>query len=527
MEPTSFTFWSNCDNSEVFLDKLRSECRRMSAGALWSLEDTLHRALLLVRTSLNNASGINRLPSEILRTIFQDVLGPVEGKKTFRWPSSQLRSTRGRSTLAEVCHVWREICLDCAALWSHIVDISPGSFRHSLPIILSRSKSTPLKVLLTADDLPWMDNLLRTNGARIQELFVWSFTNTNVHRRLDFAAPALEQLTIAGNGPISTDFHPLLCMGNTPKLQSLTLWYTYWTPNNCFRSLKQLCCRFKSHSTSHAVNLQSSNIIRFLSGCPNLEDVILVLPYNHVAQDIAEDSPSVTLSRLKRLVLDGPRPERNAWLLRHLSIPAGVSIRIMKTTATNVLRLARVLPSLPVVRGFTSLCIQFSGMRIEMHLPFTSIANVSPFLCKLYPLTDIRELHIDVAGYRLPDRRSVDPSCIFPYLELSAFPSLSKLVYHHPTQAGNPPHCPDLATLHVRLGRSRLMFDVVVEFSKARAEAGYPLHEVVVGFDGEDAHMTALQRSSGTAQMRADWTPSQLQWPATSTAAPHEYWAPW
>ncbi|KAL6298573.1 hypothetical protein BKA93DRAFT_46859 [Sparassis latifolia] len=263
MEQAQFTFWLD---SEAFLAKLLAERHRMSTSVLRSLERFLLHALSLVRISLNGACPVNRIPPELLEHIFEHVLDPERPWQLFDWPSSKLRSTRRLTTLTQVCHHWREICINCPSLWTYIVDIPRGSLQSSLPIFLTRSKSAPLKVLLTETCASFMDDLLQSHSTRIQELRMRSFSKTRIHLSLDFGAPALEQLTIIGNDQTSSDFRPVLFRGNAPRLKVLTL-HTSWLPNNRFGSLTHLFCH---HLVSVPVVRRqyypSRDLVTFLSG---------------------------------------------------------------------------------------------------------------------------------------------------------------------------------------------------------------------------------------------------------------------
>ncbi|KAF5320091.1 hypothetical protein D9611_010318 [Ephemerocybe angulata] len=78
----------------------------------------------------NSLSPINRLPPEVLSDII--IQGSSESRKEgVLW-----------IRLSHICKRWREVALDCAALWSDISFLKPAL----TSVMLSRTKSTPLTV---------------------------------------------------------------------------------------------------------------------------------------------------------------------------------------------------------------------------------------------------------------------------------------------------------------------------------------------------------------------------------------------
>ena len=69
----------------------------------------MQRVIQQLRTPLNGARSINRLPPEILSTIFRLAAGPIK--------TTDLRDVL---RLSSICRHWRSIVLDHGAMWSSI-----------------------------------------------------------------------------------------------------------------------------------------------------------------------------------------------------------------------------------------------------------------------------------------------------------------------------------------------------------------------------------------------------------------------
>ncbi|KAJ3540384.1 hypothetical protein NMY22_g4323 [Coprinellus aureogranulatus] len=81
---------------------------------------------------------INRLPHEILSTIFQTTKSLL--KYTYPQPRNRLTWVR----VSHVCRYWREVALDAASLWSYLDFPRPDP--EFTRLMLQRSKNAPLTV---------------------------------------------------------------------------------------------------------------------------------------------------------------------------------------------------------------------------------------------------------------------------------------------------------------------------------------------------------------------------------------------
>ncbi len=145
--------------------------------------DAMHHIARL-HTTHNSITLVNRLPPELLATIFSYVCSTSDKNADL-------------ICISHVCTHWRTIALDAGGLWTHI------ALTHPLGIttFLERSKSLPLSISLTASHSPFKPvlNLVSSEITRVRSLKICIPHTVDpgfITRRLKLAAPALEELSI-------------------------------------------------------------------------------------------------------------------------------------------------------------------------------------------------------------------------------------------------------------------------------------------------------------------------------------------
>ncbi|KAK7036177.1 F-box domain-containing protein [Favolaschia claudopus] len=103
--------------------------------------------------TLRGGSKIDRLPNEILSTIFLLAIEQPQHCHDDLDPSL----TTSPTTLSHICRRWRQVSLGTGSLWTHIVLTYPTSNEQLTRALtwLSRSKSYPLDILLDFRDPYW------------------------------------------------------------------------------------------------------------------------------------------------------------------------------------------------------------------------------------------------------------------------------------------------------------------------------------------------------------------------------------
>ncbi|GBE89994.1 hypothetical protein SCP_1800160 [Sparassis crispa] len=558
----------------------------MSTEALLSVEKFLCNALSLIRNSFNSMLPVNRLAPEILADIFERLIGPAyikeEGLDVFRWPSSSLRYPLPLKDISCVCQQWREICVDTGTLWTDILD---PDFLHAVPMFVERSKSAPLHVSVSpATRGPFIDSLFQLHGSCIKELhlmFRHKFghytgrwrppTWEDVSHCVDYPAPALEELRLhavllyySTNRSDGSSTPRILFRGVTPRLKSLIISSNDWLPRNHFGSLIRLCLDGYDRRTWTLIEM-----VTFLLGCPSLEEVIIHSLYRRPYEEYqhSDDTlPSVVWPYLCRLVIGRMEPSLASWILRHITIPECVALRIFSVfrqsdggeDAGNV---GDVLNSLflldyPVVMQLcassgmplVALADATRGIRLDSILP-TPLDVTQVWMHQLWttlPLSKITKLLL----IETSDRLEVDT--LFEFLT-----SLSTLVYSQGYKLGHleyPEHervhvltrflalltptdqnnisCPSLSTLDIHTPCSPNMLDTILEFAQRRARLGYPLQKLIIeleaGASNSSHDWTSLASCVEGFEIRpGGGPPPTLDWPAVCGGPTHELWPAW
>ncbi|KAF6756811.1 hypothetical protein DFP72DRAFT_261564 [Ephemerocybe angulata] len=160
----------------------------------------------------NTLSPINQLPAEILSSIFLQV-SSVTREDSLLWIQ-----------LSHVCQHWRDVALDCAALWSDVSFFNHGLFAATM---LSRSKNAPLTVKF--DEIEVQNRQLAVllkiadQRHRLRSLTLQKFGDFPLRPLLSeiTAAPILEELRLCGNA--DNCLVPPFLEGGAPSLKHLQI----------------------------------------------------------------------------------------------------------------------------------------------------------------------------------------------------------------------------------------------------------------------------------------------------------------
>ncbi|KAI0338721.1 hypothetical protein BDW22DRAFT_1422790 [Trametopsis cervina] len=250
----------------------------------------------LLKCTQNHSSMINRLPPEILSTVFEFLMPPyprirfppLERDEMDYDPEPRIPDTTPKystlwatlATASLVCRHWREVALATPALWADIPVPPPhGDF---IPTQLARSGNYPLNVQFSAPvspallDLPLVQNVFKESH-RIRRLTVWVQTDSKDIQPWLENATRLETLDIMSrdgqnNNPRSVREFPLLCDSHTPHLETLTLSNWARWPTGPLRTLRYLVLDFE-HNISTA-DLTNGLMAVLAANAHSLEEIV-------------------------------------------------------------------------------------------------------------------------------------------------------------------------------------------------------------------------------------------------------------
>ncbi|KAJ7785704.1 hypothetical protein B0H16DRAFT_1487709 [Mycena metata] len=207
---------------------------------------------------VQNAAILSTLPPEILAVISVHCLPPGQ----------PLPSSREAPLLvAQICHQWREICLDTPDLWE-LVTFGEKSSLELLQTWLSRAKGRPLSLTLQCVDPRRAGILMDIIIPCIPQWKHVTFTLPVAPlRRLHLCNfPTLERLVIASSGrvPVSDDTEYTI-LGDAPRLSQVDI---HALPQLKFgRRLERLT------SLRFSIFDNATHAITTLRMCPNLVDL--------------------------------------------------------------------------------------------------------------------------------------------------------------------------------------------------------------------------------------------------------------
>ena len=248
-----------------------------------------------LRSLLNRARSINRLPPEILSSIFRLVTGPIK--------TTDLRDVLH---LSSVCHNWRAIILQDGAMWSNIR--LTGQDPSFVAQQLERCREVPFhlffdmpQTLFRVEGAPFLAcfkqvaPMIRARRSQVQSISVIIGGCRAFRRDFGLDWPNLEELVWIDACPAGSRMHdrPLPVPDTdqrTPKLRYL--------------SAKQgLAWEMTSATSLTAVKLEGPmnvDVFKFLQTTPQLESLELIKLHVHLSPT---NTTSINLPRLTRLVM--------------------------------------------------------------------------------------------------------------------------------------------------------------------------------------------------------------------------------
>ncbi|KZT01690.1 uncharacterized protein LAESUDRAFT_730963 [Laetiporus sulphureus 93-53] len=324
---------STLDLIKTLSSRLEQGDARQHIVHLKDLEGLAKVAETMVRAiwrEQNAHIAINRFPPEVLREIFMTTCTVKLAEYRFAYYECSDITTvwnptwidKGRAvSLMLVCHHWKEITLGVRELWNGIETYWECNDR----ILLKRSGRGPLKVLAFDELEPScaVAHALQNveHSSRIQELY---WISGSAREDLRMPAPSLRSLALQGDWNHMPDVSLKLFDNHTPCLERLSLSYMKWLPSNAFAKLTFLAledCR---------VSKAPIKLRILLAGTPNLVDLVLRHVYDpHVrAETEAADMKPVSLTQLRRLLIDHVKPDDIDYVFRDAQLNKDLSISI-------------------------------------------------------------------------------------------------------------------------------------------------------------------------------------------------------
>ncbi|OCH85684.1 hypothetical protein OBBRIDRAFT_891028 [Obba rivulosa] len=493
----------------------------VSDAALEALERALATSLARVREKKNCQVAINRLPTEILSSIFHHV--PQPEKFPYNWPEWDvyISNCARIMKLTHVCAYWRDLALNTPTLWRRLGDALPP------PTIVERARGVPLD--LYAADRHWdAAKSLLSDGTPLRELHL-SARNL-FPLLLKSPAPDLEVLSLQ-NFDLDRDSgaSTILFQGATPRLRELILWFPYILPSNSFFNLTRLLL---SHPNTE---IPLSKMLTWLSKSPNIEDLVL----EGVEFVIDETTlPDIHLGRLRTFVIEDMSTAVANALFARVTVTPEAAIQLYGMHDV-------VIPRAPTNFDVTKIAlwqwektIRFiavgpsAGLMIETTNPERNeFENWYSDIMDGLPMGQIQEFWIE--------------TCTKPWLEsvrslMKAMPALTTLgSFITPTSASvlsnfrprgeEAPICPNLETLYI-LADDR---DVVPErtkllsFLESRRRAGCPIRTLFIeSYDHLD-EIEGLDALVDHIDYRTSERLSAMDLPALCTTQWHTYWRSW
>ncbi|KAI1789227.1 hypothetical protein LXA43DRAFT_1096523 [Ganoderma leucocontextum] len=401
------------------------------AHLLESLNVAFGQGLAIVGGLVNATAPVNRIPPELLTSIFALSSESVShGSRLPYWPFEE-PDLDDLHKLPKVCRYWRELALATPTLWNTVVTVphsrrSDDCFRRS--IYLPADLSVNLTVHFNSrrpskHSTEKMTKFMLTNSSKICELHAWdtySIEDLPLFLR-SFDASALEHCTISQNGgievPIGTG--PLPFFNGGARLRSLCLIDLRGLPENEFPALTLLKIGFVG-SRIATVCWDVKDLVKFLARSPKLEEVYIHdMPYSErrgLHKSPVAPAP-VSLPRLQYLaftyslhtVSDDPT-HLTDFLLSLISIPPTCHMYLPAPFGHNH------GPTKGVGNILDSVCRRVPGKDAVSHmfLGLSDISTGSPM-----------QLVFRQGSLRLQIPTDRDPSSTFPYHVLfRAFPHL-------------------------------------------------------------------------------------------------------
>ncbi|PIL30125.1 hypothetical protein GSI_07733 [Ganoderma sinense ZZ0214-1] len=367
---------------------------------LGSLYTAFGQGLSIVGGLLNAAAPINRIPPELLATIFALSPGRYSpGSQLPYWPFLEPR-VDDLHKFPKVCRYWRELALGTPTLWNYVVTMPHSHGRDPCfgrSIYLPGDTSANLNVHFnpraqSKDSVEKMIEFMQMNAPRIRELHAWDASSIeDLPQFLEsFDANALEHCTISQKvlfeRPIGISYPPgrrMFFSNGGARLRSLCVNNLQFLPENAFPALTLLKIGFlRRQSTSLYWGIE--DLVKFLAGSPKLEEVYVHdMPYSE--RSMWDKSPPVPLPRLQYLAftytleVPSPDPTHPTELLLarisvppacHMFLPAPSSKEQTATTDDAASILTSVVRHVPGKDTVSHVLLQLCGFVTTLQLVF-------------------------------------------------------------------------------------------------------------------------------------------------------------
>ncbi|KAM5546138.1 hypothetical protein V8D89_000264 [Ganoderma adspersum] len=306
------------------LTTLSGELSSSDISTLRLVDDALSNLLrATVRIRLNECAAVNRLPPEILSTIFdllrsnQSCSGDIDG----RYHAILRPDTRSLIAVTHVCRRWRDISLGCAQLWTNVSTISPLA-----PKFFERSQEMSLTVfvsLVRGRPPPVPKQVFLNQFPRIKVLHIDLECSAQIRhwrKHLQSLARSLESLTVVTHGREShVRANPLLVMPFFGTECPVSLRFlsisgtTVLIPADRFPALQYAHLSVSPPGIGPGVRFQQLMIWTLIWGLlrntPRLETLHLHLQSAH-SHRLSEESPAlerIALPMMRHLCITLPR----------------------------------------------------------------------------------------------------------------------------------------------------------------------------------------------------------------------------
>ena len=444
----------------------------------------------------NTAQPVNRLPPEVLSTIFS--LIPGEHPSAFIFPRfnrDRLPDVRDLCPVLATCRYWRQVVIGRSSLWSIVVT---NNRRTSLPYF-QWYQGGPLTVIVDRACDDSVIALLRTHHSEVRELAIADGARQALISDIVMSFPfqALEHFTV---GSMSVGVLPRLA--DSPRLRTLVL--NHFLPSISIPTLTHLAITGWGD-----MHFSLGDLLKFVSDCPRLRTLCLKGMGGWNLRSSGDDwkGEVVNLQSLERLVLHrdlnldefGGNPAGRA-LCRHLAIPTPCIVE------SDYIREPLDLP----------LFMDFAGLKegtaTSWHVSLSHWRPTSVHYALRISNDGGRHLHVDVDSYIWPRIRPkrqllanvrdlwlgpgsewvIEPFTLPLLVNLETLviclkkpDSYSAWIAHVVCALGvsaDQPqvHCPVLKTL--RVDATSPADEVrLLDTARSRAAAGNPLSRVIVG----------------------------------------------
>lgn len=422
-----------------------------------------------------------------------------------------------------VCRYWHRTALNTPALWADVCILNEqvSNYRN----VHQRFPDCPLNLFIERDNGPWRSRtlrLLRTHGTRIRLLHVVAFDGKFGQQALNTicSLPAQELLHCAVllRKARQEERTKVLFAGHGADLRSLLLDGLPFLPSNAFPALRRLILL-----PPVPMNWDMSDLLTFLSRLPSLERFHLNLSYNG-EQRVATDLPFITLNVLRTLSIEAHTSPSDDFLTMvrdlytHVSLPT-IDHRAVDVKSINDFPPLEACLVAPPGASFTEFMVYPSSFMMnalrfgredrtqtmtfrykenifENAGDITALLSTSSLFsavqeCWIMALNDDIYKHIEKWIASLPFLHQLRGLVFADSVSYSDMGSTREIVRYLTHTPDTPASCHLLDTLCLRIqgGRQHYSLAVVLaqlsDMLRSRREAGFPIHQVVLGFLGK------------------------------------------